>query len=116
MKHSDGFDEGLIKVFGRRALPRSRGGWHAYPCRMSHLVSRRVLVMGLLGVGTVTLVSGCGAESNSSSSAGSTQPAPPPALPEKARKRVVEGKSVSVSVDLGGRRIIKKKKMQQSLN
>src|SRR3546814_5840821 len=82
MKHSDGFDEGLIKVFGRRALPRSRGGLHAYPCRMSHLVSRRVLVMGLLGVGTVTLVSGCGAESNSSSSAGSTQPAPPTALPE----------------------------------
>src|SRR3546814_15801658 len=29
------------------------------------------------------------------------------------RKRVVEGKSVSVRVDLGGRRIIKKKKRQQ---
>src|SRR3546814_18886178 len=28
------------------------------------------------------------------------------------RKRVVEGKSVSVSVDLGGRRIIKKKKTE----
>src|SRR3546814_14793548 len=28
------------------------------------------------------------------------------------RKRVVEGKSVSVSVDLGGRRIIKKKKKE----
>src|SRR3546814_11874301 len=31
-----------------------------------------------------------------------------PAAPD--RKRVVEGKSVSVRVDLGGRRIIKKKK------
>src|SRR3546814_9864794 len=31
-----------------------------------------------------------------------------------ARKRVVEGKRVSVRVDLGGRRIIKKKKTQQN--
>ncbi|WP_235736776.1 DUF411 domain-containing protein [Nocardioides alcanivorans] len=57
---------------------------------MSHLVSRRVLVMGLLGVGTVTLVSGCGAESNSSSSAGSTQPAPPTALPENVDRYGVD--------------------------
>src|SRR3546814_11556343 len=32
------------------------------------------------------------------------------------RKRVVSGKSVSVRVDLGGRRIIKKKKPQQKKN
>src|SRR3546814_13419346 len=36
---------------------------------------------------------------------------------EKDRKSVVEGKSVSVRVDLGGRRIIKKKKnITQELN
>src|SRR3546814_18649887 len=33
-----------------------------------------------------------------------------------ARKSVVEGKSVSVRVDLGGRRIIKKKKTQRYVN
>src|SRR3546814_20745968 len=32
------------------------------------------------------------------------------------RKSVVEGKSVSVSVDLGGRRIIKKKKRAHNIN
>src|SRR3546814_11532621 len=32
------------------------------------------------------------------------------------RKRVVEGKSVSVRVDLGGRRIIKKKKQKHASN
>src|SRR3546814_14063556 len=32
----------------------------------------------------------------------------------KDRKSVVEGKSVSVSVDLGGRRIIKKKKKKET--
>src|SRR3546814_12770815 len=35
---------------------------------------------------------------------------PPPAKERTDRKSVVEGKSVSVRVDLGGRRIIKKKK------
>src|SRR3546814_16825128 len=36
-----------------------------------------------------------------------------PASPAGDRKSVVEGKSVSVRVDLGGRRIIKKKKKQR---
>src|SRR3546814_20434771 len=34
---------------------------------------------------------------------------------DQDRKRVVEGKSVSVRVDIGGRRIIKKKKQQLSM-
>lgn len=51
--------------------------------RMSHVVGRRVLVMGLLGVGTVALVSGCGAEPDlSASDTGSPKPAPPTALPD----------------------------------
>src|SRR3546814_16399737 len=33
---------------------------------------------------------------------------------ERDRKRVVEGKSMSVRVDVGGRRIIKNKKLRQS--
>src|SRR3546814_20438458 len=44
---------------------------------------------------------------------------PPPKPIEKAgiaRKSVVEGKSVAVRVDLGGRRIIKKKKNQTYSN
>src|SRR3546814_11344993 len=36
-----------------------------------------------------------------------------PAIFEKDRKSVVQGKSVSVRVDLGGRRIIKKKKQKK---
>src|SRR3546814_20071735 len=35
---------------------------------------------------------------------------------QKDRKSVVEGKSVSVRVDLGGRRIIKKKKIEDKLS
>src|SRR3546814_14371690 len=35
---------------------------------------------------------------------------------ERARKSVVLGKSVSVRVDLGGRRIIKKNKLNQSIS
>src|SRR3546814_17079643 len=36
-----------------------------------------------------------------------------PSLPGRARKRVVWGKSVSVRVDLGGRRIMKNKKVRR---
>src|SRR3546814_15043543 len=43
----------------------------------------------------------------------SSAPRPAVAQREPDRKSVVEGKSVSVRVDLGGRRIIKKKTMRE---
>src|SRR3546814_18073546 len=44
----------------------------------------------------------------------STDPVAPPSTSRNGdRKSVVEGKSVSVRVDIGGRRIIKKKKQNQ---
>lgn len=58
---------------------------------MSHAVSRRILITGLLGVGTVALVSGCGAESDPSLPAdGARTPAPPAALPEAVEKYGVD--------------------------
>lgn len=57
---------------------------------MSHSVSRRALI-GLLGLGTVALVTGCGSGSDSSpSAAGASTPAAPTALPDEVEKYGVD--------------------------
>src|SRR3546814_10960889 len=47
---------------------------------------------------------------------GRLKPSTEPAMMVRDRKSVVEGKSVSVRVDLGGRRILTKKKKKQEEN
>lgn len=91
MKHSAGFDEGLIKVVGSQCICGVRAGCPAYTRRMSHAVSRRALVMGLLSVGTVAFATGCGAEPDSAPS-GAGKPTPPPltALPESVQNYGVD--------------------------
>src|SRR3546814_11788587 len=78
--------------------------------RVGHEVSFNVIANGLRSLRTATMQS-----SDTARSGGALDCFAPLAMTHRDRKSVVSGKSVSVRVDLGSRRIIKKKTQYKNM-